>query len=83
MFECETAKLHRFCPFSHRLRTKRDFLEESLDIISLMWYNIIHKSVKLLDEALRLSPEPSYKISHKAAQMSVAETTEFAPHTKK
>ena len=48
MFKCETAKLHRFCLFSHKLHTKRNFLEESLDIISLMWYNIIHKSVKLL-----------------------------------
>ena len=49
MFKRKIVKLHRFCRFSHKLRTKRSFFSESLDILSLMWYNIIRKSVKLLD----------------------------------
>ena len=49
MFKRKDAKLHRFCQFSHKLRTKRKFfLEENLDIILLMLYNIIHKRFKLL-----------------------------------
>ena len=49
MFKRDNAKLHRFCRFSHKLRTKRKFfLEENLDIISLMWYNIIDKIVDTL-----------------------------------
>ena len=45
MFKRKGAKLHKFCRFPHKLRTKRKFfLEENLDIILLMWYNIIHKS---------------------------------------
>ena len=51
MFKRENAKLHRFCQFSPKLRTKRKFfLKENLDIISLMLYNIIHKRFKLLDK---------------------------------
>lgn len=51
MFKRKNAKLHRFCQFSHKLCTKRKFfLEENLDIIPLMLYNIIHKRFKLLDK---------------------------------
>ena len=51
MFKRKNAKLHKFCQFSHKLCTKRKFfLEENLDIISLMLYNIIHKRFKVLDK---------------------------------
>ena len=59
----KNAKLHGFCQFSHKFYTKRKFfLEENLDIISLMLYNIIHKRFKVLENTL--TPELSYKISH-------------------
>lgn len=64
MFKRKNAKLHKFCQFSHKLCTKRKFfLEENLDIISLMLYNIIHKRFKLLDKHPK--SKTSYKISHK------------------